>query len=295
MLLDVVIVTFDSDPELLKGCIASIRLEGDASECKIRVVVVDNGSPKPPSVGGSDVVLLVNDENIGFGRAVNRAVGQSRADYILLLNPDAELTAGSLKPLLDAAREFPTALLAGCLVQDGAIQSGSYVDWTFTIERVWRRRRWEKSNLPLRLESINPVEIACGGALLAARPIMAELGPFDDRFFLYGEDVDLSRRARKLGLSIFLVAGAAVQHVGAASQVSHGRVVEESRADAAIRLAAYHRPRLLSLLQRLELTVITIVGLVMPSTSSASRTIRSRRLAVLRDWGLRPDLERYRP
>ncbi|WP_080606077.1 glycosyltransferase [Rhodococcus opacus] len=296
--IDVVVVCFNSDPELLTACLSSVKRSYQRANVDGRIILVDNNSEvaveKSEFSRGCTIVTL--DSNVGFGAASNVGVQSSTADCTLILNPDACISDDALLHIAEAVADWPSALFCGWLEKSGSVQVDAFYDWEFSTSRLLRRR----SNIRrLMAASANsryvPVEKVCGGALFALNRTLLEFGPFDSKFFLYGEDADLSRRAKNAGINLFAVPGMVVGHVGAASQVKYGELVERARADAAIRLAAYHRRRVVSLLQRLELIIITLAGLIVGGKSSSSNRARLARLKEVRRWGLASDRDRLDP
>ncbi|OZE36432.1 hypothetical protein CH278_05960 [Rhodococcus sp. 05-2254-5] len=293
---DVIIVCFNSDLQLLQGCIASVVDSYAASEMQGNVILVDNASVLPVSevMDCSGLVVFRMDENVGFGRAVNYGVSMSDADFVLMLNPDAAIKPNGLRLLVDASESVGRGIIGGWLQKDGRVQSDAYMQWDFSVARMLNRRRFSDRLAEMQSDLI-PVDKVCGGALFARKSILHELGPFDPRFFLYGEDADLSRRAARKSISLFVARRVEVEHIAASSQKEYGTLVERARADAAIRITSYHRGRLVSLLQRIELATITLVGAVAGGASSSNRRARLARLGQIWRWGLRAETPAYRP
>ncbi|WP_181439461.1 glycosyltransferase [Curtobacterium sp. MCBD17_032] len=293
--LDVVVVLFHADPELFRRCVGSVVTAASRAAVVVRLVLVDNGGPVPsvPPLGpsGPGVVRTGTGRNVGFGRAVNAAMEVVRAGRVLLLNPDAELTPDALRAFLRAAERHPRALLAGTVLTDGRLDPDAVIDWDSSVERLVRRwvsrhRVRESVSGAAQGAAVVPVAKASGGALAADAGLLRRLGPFDERFFLYAEDADLSRRARRAGIEVLRVVCAEVHHVGSASARSHAALVEFARADAAVRVTAVHRGHLVSLVQRVELLVVTTLGMAL-ERDRAARSARGARLRALRRWGVR--------
>lgn len=293
---DVVVVCFNSDPELLQACIDSVTASYESSGIVGSIILVDNASDIPvedtADVDGAQILRM--ETNVGFGRAVNSGVEASTADSILMLNPDAAIAPDGLTRFLEAAEHHRHALVGGWLHNQGCVQSDAYMQWDFSCTRTRRRQRFAKA-LQDVTEDVVFVEKVCGGALFADRKLLNELGPFDPRFFLYGEDADLSRRASARGIPLVLARRAEITHAAASSQKTFGRLVEGARADAAIRLTSYHCGRFTSYLQRVELAAVTLLGAVAGGASSSSRRARLARLGQIRRWGLRSDAPPFAP
>lgn len=230
--LSVIIVSFNTR-DLLAACIESVyRATPDLA---LEVVVIDNasadGSAEMVAKTFPTVHLIRSAENTGFGRAANLAVAQSRAPWIVLLNPDTEVHDHALERLVEFARAHPQAGLTGgrTLRPDGSLDPGScwgdITLWSLTCFALGLSTalahsstfdpeslgRWDRS-------SIKTVDIVSGCLLAASRDTWDDLGGFDERFFMYAEDADLALRARALGFHPAITPDATITHeLGAAS------------------------------------------------------------------------------
>lgn len=296
----VCIVLFHTDRDLVDRCLASVaraaRYAGGATE----IVVVDNSrDPELRGVFGDRVDRwLWTPENLGFGAAVNRGCAVARGAAMLFLNPDAELDETALERLRTAAAGFGDreVLLAGWLHQAGRVQIDAFLFWWTSVGRRRTRARFAAQLRAAAGTPLFAVDKVCGGALFGERSLLLRLGPFDERFFLYGEDADLSVRARKAGVALFVVPTARVAHAAASSQQHFSALVERARADAAIRISSYHRSRRAALAVRVDLLVVTVLGLLPGlGKTSGSKQARIGRLRELRRWGLATDRPQLRP
>jgi N-acetylglucosaminyl-diphospho-decaprenol L-rhamnosyltransferase len=166
-------------------------------------------------------------ENIGFGRACNRGVQRVRTPVTALLNPDVELLDGSLLQLAaEALRDDrPQRLLAPRVLNgDGSRQDtvhpapGAPADLIRAlIPPALIPGRLGASLAPWRATEPRRVGWAVGCALLARTGTLRALGPFDEGFFLYGEDLELGLRARQQDVATWLWPAARVVHHGARS------------------------------------------------------------------------------
>ncbi|WP_345262747.1 glycosyltransferase [Nocardioides nanhaiensis] len=287
---EVVVVAFNCPTEMLDACVSSALAE-QTDSVSVSVCIVDNASSAPVRHCDGNGRIMRNEQNLGFGRAVNQAVRTSTKDYVLMLNPDATLAQGALARALSAHDDTTISVLM--LMKGDEVQLDAYTPWFFSLERQVRRRTLAGK---LSKPNTEPVEVrkACGGALLASVGLLQQFGPFDERYFLYGEDFDFSLRFRGSGKRIFLQRGSIVHHTAAYSAKSHGELVERARADAAVRLGSYHLPRILSLAQRVELFIVTIFGVLVGGRAS-KRSIRLCRLKELRRWGLARDCPAFDP
>jgi N-acetylglucosaminyl-diphospho-decaprenol L-rhamnosyltransferase len=211
--LSVVIVNYcqwENTEALVRQMLAS-----DGACCgAVEVVVVDNHSPRHPLAARMrrwpGVSLRRWGRNRGFARAVNEGCRLSRGKWILLLNPDVTVTEGFLDGVLSLADQlFDADTRAGIvgfqmLDSDGARQmsAGSFPTLPGTLAGLMLPRGRRKY-LALQPHKRRRVPWVSGCCLLVRRECLQELGGLDESFFLYYEDVDLCRRARLQGWSVW--------------------------------------------------------------------------------------------
>jgi GT2 family glycosyltransferase len=222
----VCIVSFNTK-ELLRVCLQSV---GPASRRPVQIVVVDNASTD----GSADMVheefpqvLLVRHAvNRGFAAAANVAFRAASGEFLLLLNPDALLPAGAVHSMLEFLVRRPDAGLCGprLVYPDGRFQCCGYrfpAFWSEFFEMAggpFHRRPFRR---PPPAPGAPPFEVdwLCGACILVRREALESVGPFDERFFLYGEELDWCVRARSEGWRIWaLPAVEVVHHLGQSSQ-----------------------------------------------------------------------------
>lgn len=153
------------------------------------VIVVDNGSDDgcvqsvPQHMPQAQVLALPT--NLGFGAANNRALAQVRTPFALLLNPDCEIDADTVARLLQTAMRYPeAAVVAPQLLDAGQRPEVNY---------RWPLQSW-RSQGPGADHGPACVGFVCGAAMLLRLSVFADVGFFDEDFFLYYEDDDLCLR-----------------------------------------------------------------------------------------------------
>jgi N-acetylglucosaminyl-diphospho-decaprenol L-rhamnosyltransferase len=186
-----------------------------------RVVVVDNASTDDSVAlavaAGATVIEL--EENAGFARACNIGVRTVQEPVVALLNPDVELVDASLASLaVDSSLLIAPLVLRG----DGRRQDSVHpapVSWAslaFSVVSPGLVPGVLASGVaPWRARSPRRVGWAVGCALLGSTAALRALGPFEESFFMYGEDLDLGLRARAAGVEIWFRPDARVVHHGA--------------------------------------------------------------------------------
>jgi hypothetical protein len=228
----ILIVSFNTR-ELTLACLDSIRRHAGGVEHEVLVIDnhSDDGSAAAIATAFPRVRLTALDENVGFARANNLAAREARGRWLLLLNPDTLLLAGSLQNLMAFAAARPGNRIFGgrTLFADGTLNPTSCWKapsaWSMFclgtgLASVFRRSFWldPESMGRWARDSEREVDIVSGCLLLIRRDLWDELGGFDDGFFMYGEDFDLCLRARRAGERCRLCPTAAVIHYGGASE-----------------------------------------------------------------------------
>jgi hypothetical protein len=236
----VVVVTYRCR-DVARACLASLY-EGTGG-VSFEVIVVDNASED----GTEQMVreefpqarLFALEDNIGFGQAVNLAAEHANGEFLLLLNPDTVVHAGMVEELVGFARRLPEPAICGgrTLRPDGRLDPGSCWGaptlWSLFCFATMLSTAFKGSRLfdPESLggwkrDSVRDVDIVTGCLLLAPRLLWLELGGFDARFFMYGEDADLSLRAAGAGVRRVITPDAVVTHeVGVSSESRPDKVL----------------------------------------------------------------------
>jgi GT2 family glycosyltransferase len=220
----VVVLTFRAEPGVLRRCLDSVVRSGDAD----RVVVVDNG----PSVGIDDlpagVDLVTPGDNLGYAGGMNvglRHALAGGADAVALLNDDTVVSPGWLAALalhLDDTRRTgavqPKLLLAGDPPR---------------VQSVGVRLRGDWAGIDIgygeadtgQYDRVGEIAIFSGGAVLLSRAFLDDVGGFDERYFLYYEDIDLALRGAERGWRYCVEPAAVVHHDMSATTSAdpHGR------------------------------------------------------------------------
>jgi hypothetical protein len=194
----VVIVNYRA-AEKLAACLTSIRTTGVAGA---EVIVVDNdsrdGSVDALESAFPDASFIRSDRNIGFGAGSNAGARAARGEYLVFLNPDTRVERGWLEALLAPLEADPRAGLSTAKIllmdePDRINTCGNDVHVTgLTLCRGYRQPRE-------RFRAVEEIAAVSGAAFAVRRDTFESLGGFDESFFLYVEDTDLSWRARLAG------------------------------------------------------------------------------------------------
>ncbi len=218
-IVSIIIPTY-GDHQVTRRCLASLA-EQD-TETAFEVLVVDDAFDEPLSLASihvSGAQLIRNAKNLGFLRTCNRAVGETRGDYILLLNNDTVVHAGAVNAMLESFAQFDSvgAVCAQLRFANGSLQEAGGIVWS--DGSAWNWGRGENPRHP-RFNYPREVDYGSAAALMVPRKLWERLGGFDEDFApAYYEDTDLCFAIRSLGHRVIYQPLAVVTHL---EGVSHG-------------------------------------------------------------------------
>lgn len=224
--LSVIIVNYNVR-HFLEQCLDSV--EKSCKGLEAEVIVIDNHSsdgsvdylqPKFPSV-----VFISNDQNAGFSKACNQGLAIARGEFILFLNPDTITEEQSFHRCLDFFDSHPDCGALGVKMIDGA---GNFLKESkrsfpspstslfklFGLARVFpASKTFAKYHLGhLHKDQDHEVDVLAGAFMMVRKNVLEQAGGFDESFFMYGEDVDLSYRIQKAGYKNYYFAGTTIIH-----------------------------------------------------------------------------------
>jgi GT2 family glycosyltransferase len=265
--IDIVIVNWNAGPNL-RACIRSIAQYEDGLVGKI--IVVDNGSTDGSEAcveGLPGVILLRAGTNLGFGKACNLGAQESKSQYLLFLNPDTRLFADSLIVPFAYLQRSEHANIGICGIQ--MLDGHGHISRTcarfpsvvgFVVHALGLNKLHGLRACSHRMEewdhsTTREVDQVIGAFFLIRRSLFDLLGGFDERFFVYYEEVDLCYRASEAGWRSVYLAGAQAFHAGGASS---GQVKAE-RLFYSLRSRLLYGFKHFSTFRRWLLVVVTLV------------------------------------
>ncbi len=226
--ISIVIVSWNTR-DMLAACLQSLR---DFSRgLHLQILVVDNdsqdGSREMINGRFPEVEVINSGANLGFGRANNLALSRVQAPRVLFLNPDTEMRDGALRAMLECLDRRPELGAVGCRLTDAAGRTQPLGLQVFpTPFREFMRlafyneslgRRWPGLFRWADAERSGYVVKIYGACLLVRREVLNRIGGFDDRYFMYCEDVDFCRRVVEAGWKLYYLHEPAIIHHGAAA------------------------------------------------------------------------------
>lgn len=208
---------------LLERCLRSVFDSLTETDLRFEVLVVDNASTD----GSCTLVrkkfprvhIILNKQNVGYGKANNQAIKKATGTYVLLLNSDIIVQNNAIEALYSFIQKKEKAFAGGKLLnEDGSVQPscGPF----FSLPAVWlmlfaKGDHWGATrSSPQETQTVDWVSGAC---LIGRRSSFLDVGLFDERIFMYMDEVDFLFRARKRGYKTYFYPKAHFTHTGAAS------------------------------------------------------------------------------
>ncbi len=267
---------------------ATLAAVGDQLAAGDELIVVDNasgdGTAEAAERAAPHATVLRMDENLGFAAGCRAGAEGSTAPLLLFLNPDAAPEPGALSALRDAATTRPGwgAWQAAVTLPDGTLNTGGGV--VHYLGLAWAGRLGE----PLTALGDEPFEtgFASGAALVVRRSLWDRLDGFDDAFFMYAEDLDLSLRIRLAGYGVGVVPAARVVHDYEFDKGARKWFLLERNRWWTV-LSTYPRPLLIAVLPGLVLTELALLAVAaaggwLPEKLRAQRAVVTSLPATLR-------------
>lgn len=245
--LSIVIVNWNVR-DLLKSCLRSIYRGGISTDrLRLETIVVDNastdGSVEMARQAFPQVTLIANEDNAGFTGGNNQGMALSRGRYVLLLNPDTEVLDDALHRMVAYMDAHPQVGALGPMLlnPDGSVQSSrrrfprpatAFVEST-ALQSCFPHHRLLTDYYALDIpdDAVAEVDWVTGACLLIRREALDGVGPLDDGFFMYSEELDWCHRAKAAGWEVIYYPEAKVIHHGGQSseQVKAFQIIRFNR------------------------------------------------------------------
>ena len=224
--LSIIIVNYNVK-EFLQNLLHSISKS--SNQIKREIIIVDNasndGSIEFISNNFPDVNLIANKDNLGFSKANNIGLRKATGKYILLINPDTLVSEDTFEKMIDFFEANPDVGLAGCKIlnPDGTLQLAcrrsfpgpwtSFCKVTGLSNLFPDSRLFAKYNLTyLDPDRTYEVDAVSGSFMMFRRDVYERIGGLDEKFFMYGEDLDFCYRTQKSGFKVFYVHSTQIIH-----------------------------------------------------------------------------------
>lgn len=227
--LSIIIVNWNGG-DLLRCCLQSIRQRTDQDS--VQVIVVDNdssdGSRQMAECEFPEMRVINSGGNLGFGKANNLAREYVTAPLVLFLNPDTEVLGDALAAMVSCLQAHPEVGALGCRMQEDGNPHELPLQWSPTPWTQFLHLLLTTGNMPPRLKRLLPyadprrsgyVTKLYGGCIMARKEALDAIGWFDERYFMYAEDVDLCHSLLRQGWKLYYLSEAEIIHTaGGASR-----------------------------------------------------------------------------
>lgn len=228
--------------ELLKDCLSSIY---QGTKVSFEIIIVDNGSkdesPAMVRENFPKVKLIENKINFGFARAVNQGLEKAMGGYLLLLNSDTVIGEEVIDKMVSFLKDNVSVGVVGCQLKspDGEIQpSGGYlpdlarvffwmsfIDDLPVLKKILKPYHVQDKNFYSRQQELDWVT---GAFFATRREVFEKVGLFDEKMFMYVEEVDWCARAKRAGYKIIFNPSVSVIHYkGASTKRGRAGILEE--------------------------------------------------------------------
>jgi len=225
----VIVVSYNAADEL-EGCLRSLAAlpEVAADPAFAQVIVSDNGSADDSRERAAKAfpgaTIIENGANLGFAKACNIGAASAAAPLLFFFNPDARAQPGLLSNAVAYFDAHPDVAMAGAklLNEDGSVapSAGEFDTWwqAFLRSSAWGEMPWfqaQSNGYALRsfdYASERDVDLVVGAAMFIRAQVFRELGGFDERFFLYHEEIDFAHRLHDRGLRVVFLPQCVAMH-----------------------------------------------------------------------------------
>ena len=218
MKISIIIVSYNVK-DYISQCIRSIY-KSNLNQNDYEIIVVDNdshdGSINEIQDNFNKVILHANDSNKGFSKAVNKGLSLAKGEYVCILNPDVIIQENTLSHLLDFCSKKTNLGAVGpkILNSDGTIQHSCKRSFPTPFNSISRLlgldRLFPKSKIfgsynltYLNTDIEHEVDVLSGAFMLVPMQVFKEIGGFDERFFMFGEDIDICHRIKEAGYKVY--------------------------------------------------------------------------------------------
>jgi GT2 family glycosyltransferase len=230
--LSIIILNFNTR-ELLKKCLQSVK-KAKKGSYQVEIIVVDNastdGSPRMVKKDFSWVKLLESRTNLGYAGGNNLGLKKAKGKYVLFLNSDTEIKPDALTEMIKFMEKNPklgastpkTMLFSGGMDQDchrGFPTPWASISYFLGLEKLFPKSRLfgQYHKFYLDLNKVHEIDAGFGTFMFIRKKALEQAGDFDDKYFFYGEDLDLFYRIKEAGWKVMFYPKPLVTHHKGAS------------------------------------------------------------------------------
>lgn len=239
--LSIIIVNYNAK-YFLEQCLHSVKRA--LKNIQAEIIVIDNHSSDQSlewiQSRFTEIIYMVNGENLGFAKANNQGLAMARGKWILFLNPDTIVSEDSIRICLEFGQNHEDAGALGLRMIDGRgkflpeSKRGLPMATTAFYRLFGLSKLFPSSGIfnsyyqpHVKEKDIHSIEVAAGAFMMVNRSLLESLGGFDERFFMYGEDIDLCYRIRLKGLTNYYLGSQTIIHFKGESTIRDAAYVDQ--------------------------------------------------------------------
>lgn len=242
-LISIIFVSYKTK-DLLKTCIDSVK--NKTADVNYEIIVVDNnsddGSVEMIKNHFPEIILIESKNNLGFAGGNNLGFAKASGDFILLLNPDAVLTENVIGKAFSILNSNSSIGILGGKILDmngqenlAARRFPSVIRLALMRTGISKKLKLENSLLGMdykkeKMKDVTEVDWVSGAFLMMRKKVLDQQKKMDDRYFLYYEEVDFCRQAKKNGWKVIFSPEIFILHVGGGSSKKTGKKMSASGA-----------------------------------------------------------------
>ncbi len=236
MKLSIIILTYNSETHISECLQSIIKETANNSE----IIVIDNNSSdktiKTLRKKKFKLKIIQNHRNLGFSTGINIGIKEAKREYVLIINPDTIIAPGAIKKLLECSKHYKAGIVGGKLLKKNKGIHGSFVrkpelltgifDFTnlrkiIPYDYFHNKHYYLNEKFPVKAREVDAVSGAC---MLIKKCIFNDIGYFDEKFFMYLEDVDFCIRAKQAGYKIIFCPNSNIFHEGGSSSANKDKI-----------------------------------------------------------------------
>jgi GT2 family glycosyltransferase len=256
--LSFVLVAFRNDPTPLADLMQSLLQAAADNRVTADLIAVINDESQ--LVASDGVTVVQGQGNVGFAAGVKIGIARSKSDFVIIVNPDCIVDGDNLGRFIDHLKVGCGVIVPILEDASGEVDFMPYENWTYTPTRKLSEfvcRSYLRNSSSEKV----PAFVKLPGAFIGMeRKVAVDLnGPFDDAYFLYGEDRDLTNRLRRSPHPMRLLRDVTITHIGGESGKTVSELVERCKSDSAMRVAYRRYGRVGAIAAAIDLTAVAVV------------------------------------
>ena len=308
MLLSIIIIQYNA-PSFTEQCLCSV--EAACKDLDVEVLVVDNAS----TTGHADyltkrfpfIQLVLNTRNTGFAKANNQALQIAKGKYVLFLNPDTLLPENALQNCITFFERNEHAGAIGLRMIDGSgrflpeskrafpsplVSLYKLVGLAAIFPRSSLFNKYALGNLPD--DGIHAVDVLSGACMMVRKTLLDSTGGFDEQFFMYAEDIDLSYRLQQQGFTNYYLGNTTIIHFkGESTQKQNLRYIRLFYTAMLLFVRKHYTglsTLLLQIILQLTITVKSLFFWVMQPFRQVSSLFKQKKKSIAKTFALVGDV-----